>query len=301
MRFQWRYHGESLALGRFLQHEGFSRIQLKRLKYQGGFVFVNKKQRNLAFLVQDGDRILLQTAPEIVKDVVVPTPFPLDIVYEDAYLLVVNKPAGVASIPDPLRGNDSMANYVKAHLLAEHAESAAVHVVTRLDRDTSGLMLFAKHGFVHSLLDRQLHSTRLQKTYLAVATNKTPMPPHGWLMLPIGHDPDFYMRRKVVANGKRSITEYQVLAQNSAGLVAQVALHTGRTHQIRVHFAGVGHPLYGDDLYGGPMRGITRQALHCWKLALWHPFLQRTLELTAAVPSDMVSLCDMLELPIDRA
>ncbi|WP_179394327.1 RluA family pseudouridine synthase [Lacticaseibacillus absianus] len=290
MRFEWTYEGPPLKLQNFLQRQGLSRAQLKKLKFHGGFVFVNRRQRNTAFRLQSGDQVLLQLAPEVPVDTVVPYRAPLAVVYEDDYLLVVNKPAGVASIPDAAKGNDSMANIVKAYLQDTHAESAAIHVVTRLDRDTSGLMLFAKHGFVHSLLDRQLHSDDLAKQYLAILTNSQPLPPHGWVVLRIGRTAEFYMKRGVTPTGKRSVTEYQLVAQSPQAALARVTLHTGRTHQIRVHLAALGHPLYGDDLYGGPMVGIARQALHCASLRFWHPLLHRDIHLRAPLPEDMVSL-----------
>nr|WP_241865036.1 RluA family pseudouridine synthase [Lacticaseibacillus kribbianus] len=277
-----------------MKAQGLSSIQLKRMKYRNGFVFVNHRQRTTDFRLRPGDVVRIQLAPEVPVDTVVPTPGPLDIVYEDPYLLVVNKPAGVASIPDAAKGNDSMANFVKAYLQASGAESATIHVVTRLDRDTSGLMLFAKHGFVHSLLDRQLHSKDLIKHYLAVVQGAAALPPHGWLVLPIGRTQEFYMKRGVVVGGKPSVTEYRVLDRTDRAATVLVALHTGRTHQIRVHFAAIGHPLCGDNLYGGDRTLIGRQALHCATLDFWHPLLHTKLHLTAALPSDMVSLGDKL-------
>ncbi len=150
--------GTAAQIGGFLKQQGFSRAQLKKLRYQGGFIFVNKRQRHTAYPLRNGDRILVQTAPEQAAASVVPYEHEFPICYEDDDYLVVNKPAGVASIPAVGRRNDSMANMVKAYLIKTHAESQAVHVVTRLDRDTSGLMVFAKHSLAHSLLDRQLHS-----------------------------------------------------------------------------------------------------------------------------------------------
>ncbi|WP_461226927.1 RluA family pseudouridine synthase [Lacticaseibacillus suihuaensis] len=294
MRFKWTYTGAArIKLGSFLKAQGLSSIQLKRMKYRKGYVFVNHRQRTTDFRLRPGDVVLVQLAPEVPVDTVVPTPGTLDIVYEDPYLLVVNKPAGVASIPDAAKGNDSMANFVKAYLATSGAESTAIHVVTRLDRDTSGLMLFAKHGFVHSLLDRQLHSRDLVKRYLAFVQGAA-LAPHGWLVLPIGRTQEFYMKRGVVLGGKPSVTEYRRLARSGQASLVLVTLHTGRTHQIRVHFAAIGHPLFGDDLYGGSQRLIGRQALHCATLDLWHPVLHTKLHLTAALPSDMVSLGDKL-------
>lgn len=296
MRFKWIYQGPRVSLQTFLRRQGFSLAQLKQLKFHGGFVFVNKRQRNTAFTLRPGDVVFLQTAPEAAADAVVPYPAPLTIAYEDEYLLVVAKPAGVPSIPDVGKSPDTMANRVKAYLIQTHAESTAIHVVTRLDRDTSGLMLFAKSGLIHSMLDAQLHTDNLQKEYLALVSGTGKLPRHGWLVLPIGHGREFYMKRAVVPTGKHSVTEFETLQQNEQGSLVRVQLHTGRTHQIRVHFAAIGHPLFGDELYGGPPAGLNRQALHCAHLHFWHPILKKPIELTAALPKDMLSLENELGL-----
>ncbi|WP_203623254.1 MULTISPECIES: RluA family pseudouridine synthase [unclassified Lacticaseibacillus] len=299
MRFKWTYQGPRVSLQTFLRRQGFSLAQLKQLKFHGGFVFVNKRQRNTAFSLRPGDVVFLQTAPEVAADAVVPYAAPLAIVYEDEYLLVVDKPAGVPSIPDVGKSPDTMANRVKAYLLKTHAESAAIHVVTRLDRDTSGLMLFAKSGLIHSLLDAQLHTDDLQKEYLALVAGAGKLPQHGWLVLRIGQGQEFYMKRAVTPAGKRSVTEFETLVQNGRASLVRVQLHTGRTHQIRVHFAAIGHPLFGDTLYGGPAAGLNRQALHCAHLHFWHPILKKPLELTAPLPNDMLSLENELGLALN--
>ncbi|KRM72316.1 RluA family pseudouridine synthase [Lacticaseibacillus brantae] len=296
MRFEWTYlDATPLKLQNFLRQQGFSRAQLTKLKFHGGSVFVNSRQRNTAFVLHKNDRILLELAPEVPADAVVPFDAPIEIAFEDEHYLIVNKPAGVASIPDAAKGDDTMANRVKAYLIQTKAESTAIHVVTRLDRDTSGLMMFAKHGYAHSLVDRQLHSTRFIKRYLALIPLARPIPPHGWLMLPIGPSRDFYMKRAVNLAGKASVTEYQLERQTDDFGLVRVTLHTGRTHQIRVHFAAIGHPLIGDDLYGGELL-LNRQALHCAELAFYHPFRHETIALTAPLPPDMRALAQQLYL-----
>lgn len=296
MRFEWQYEGPPLKLAVFLKQQGFSRAQLKKLRYQGGFVFVNKRQRHTAYPVRSGDRILVQTAPEHAADSVVPYSHDLAISYEDDDYLIVNKPAGVASIPAVGRQNNSMANMVKAYLIKTKAESQAVHVVTRLDRDTSGLMVFAKHGLAHSLLDQQLHSQDFVKQYVAIVTAQTPLATHGWIVLPIGVSDGFYMRRVVTDTGKASVTEYRTLDQNKAGAMMLVTLHTGRTHQIRVHFAAIGHALYGDGLYSPDTHGFNRQALHCAHLRFWQPLKHKLIDLHAPLPADMATLAAKLKL-----
>lgn len=295
MLLKWIYRGQPVRLQKFLVHEGLSMAQLTRLKFHGGAVYVNHKQRKTAFVIRSGDVVRVVMAPEIPADSVVATPGDIDIVYEDRDLLVVNKPAGTASIPAANKADDSMANFVKYYLQQSGAESTSIHVVTRLDRDTSGLMIFAKHSFAHTLMDRQLHTKTLDKQYLAVSSGAVPLMQHGWFIMRLGLSDDFYMRRAVVPGGKKSVTEYRTLAQNGSYALTRVFLHTGRTHQIRVHFASVGRPLVGDSLYGGEMR-MQRQALHCSDLFITQPFTGEQLHLQAPLTADMAQLVDELGL-----
>ena len=296
MLLKWHYHGEPVRLQKFLLKDGgMSMMALTRLKHHGGAVYVNHRQRNSAYTLHDGDVVRALMAPEVPADSVVAMPGPLDIIYEDRDILVVNKPAGVASIPAVNKKSASMANYVKYYLQQSGAESTAIHVVTRLDRDTSGLMLFAKHSFAHTLLGRQLHTQSMDKQYLALSVGQVPLTAHGWLMMPIGLSSEFYMRRAARPDGKPSVTEYRTLSQNAPYALTRVYLHTGRTHQIRVHFAAIGRPLVGDSLYGGEML-MARQALHCADLFMKQPFSGEQLHLHAPLPADMAQVCQQLNL-----
>lgn len=288
MDFKWDYQGPRQSLQKFLRQEGFSLTLMSKMKYHGGMVFVNHRQRNTTYQIRRGDAVFLRLPPEHPADSVVATPGPIDVVFEDRDLLIVNKPAGTASIPAANRQPDSMANFVKYYLQTTGVESTAVHVVTRLDRDTSGLMIFAKHSMAHSLLDRQLHSPSMRKEYLAISSGDEPLAAHGWMIMRLGLSDEFYMRRAVTPAGKKSVTEYWTLAQSGRFALSRVLLHTGRTHQIRVHFAAINRPLVGDELYGGGA-GVGRQALHCAALTLRHPYTGVTLRLTAPMPADMRS------------
>ncbi|WP_225420744.1 RluA family pseudouridine synthase [Lacticaseibacillus porcinae] len=298
MKLTWTYQDVApIKLYTFLRQIGMARMQIKKAKFHGGEFFVNAESVHTNYVVHQGDEVDMVLAPDKVSDQVIPYPAPLDIVYEDRDYLVVNKPAGIASIPDVAKSPDTMANRVKAYLIATHAESTAIHVVTRLDRDTSGLMLFAKHSLAHSVIDSLLHTDNMQKHYLALVSGHKALPPHGWLVLRLGRTTDFYMHRGVVADGKVSVTEYRTLADTDEAKLVRVRLHTGRTHQIRAHFAAIGHPLYGDDLYGGPaVPELDHQALHCAQLDFWQPLTQQMIHLQAPLPDDMQQLATRLQL-----
>ena len=294
--FKWVYRQgdftapHPLTLQQFLQARGFSKSQIARLKFSGGQIFVNQRQRHTDYRLHDQDLIRVFLPPETASPSLVPSTLPLTIVYEDRLFLVVNKPAGVPSIPSRQHPKATMANRVKGYLMAQQQAEVAVHLVTRLDMDTSGLMIFAKNGYGHSLLAQQGVTQQLKKTYLAI------IPGHlqrsaGLIDLPIRRERPHRMKRIVNEAGKSSQTRYQVLAETKQASLVQLQLLTGRTHQIRVHLAALGHPLYGDELYAGPgHEGIKRQALHCCALQFYQPFQQRAIQLQAALPLDMQKL-----------
>ena len=188
--------------------------------------------------------------------------------------MVLNKPFGIASIPSAIHSN-SLANFVKGYYVKQGYENQQVHIVTRLDKDTSGVMLFAKHGYAHARLDKQLQAKTIQKRYYALVKGSGKLDPVGEIIAPIARDEESIITRKVAKGGKYAHTSYQVVQSFGDIHLVDIQLHTGRTHQIRVHFSHIGFPLFGDDLYGGSLEdGIKRQALHCHRLSYYHPFLE---------------------------
>ncbi|SPX69717.1 pseudouridylate synthase [Lactiplantibacillus plantarum subsp. plantarum] len=227
------------------------------------------------------------TPAEIGNDHLGVSTLPIDILYEDRDYLIVNKPAGVASVPAHALPDNTLANRVKGYYQAAHYDNEVVHITTRLDRDTSGIVLFAKHHFAHSIIDHQLKAHAMRKMYLAVVSGELTTD-HGWLDAPIGRAADSFIKRTTRPDGKPSLTEYWVVKRLRNMTVVRVRLHTGRTHQIRVHFAASGHPLIGDALYGGPRDPwIQRQALHCMQLEFDDPFISQTLTTFAPLPADL--------------
>lgn len=279
-------------LREFLKAQGISKGLLAKIKFQGGKIFVNGKIENVLYPVAIGDRIKVEIPAEAPHETVFLDDQPLAILYEDAHFLVVDKPANVASIPSQYHPNGTMANRVKNYYVKNHYENQVIHIVTRLDRDTTGIMLLAKHGFAHSLLDQELRQKKVEKIYTAYVSGQVEeLAEHGEISGNIARDLTSLLKRTVVSvGGKEALTEYWVEKRNHQFAKVKIQLHTGRTHQIRVHFAHLGCPLVGDELYGGSTESLTRQGLHCGALTFWHPFKQELLTIESPLPQDLQDL-----------
>lgn len=298
MQFQYIYEkttGQQLKY--FLKEQGISKGLLAKIKFQGGQIAVNGQIENVLYQLKVQDVVQITIPDEGEHETVLLDETPIDIVYEDAHLLVVNKPANVASIPAQYHPNGTMANRVKAYYKQQNYANQVIHVVTRLDRDTSGLMVFAKHGFAHAKLDVQLRNKQFVKRYQALVTgNIAQLQNHALIDLPIARDYDSLLKRKIDDSGKQAKTEYWLEKRNQELALVDIQLHTGRTHQIRVHFAAIGCPLRGDELYGGLVdETMNRQALHCYELQFTHPFTQKALHFTQALPQDMADLAQTIK------
>ena len=298
MQFQYIYEktaGQQLKY--FLKEQGISKGLLAKIKFQGGQIAVNGRIENVLYQLKAQDIVQITIPDEGEHETVLLDETPIDIVYEDAHLLVVNKPANVASIPAQYHPNGTMANRVKAYYKRQNYSNHVIHVVTRLDRDTSGLMVFAKHGFAHAKLDVQLRNKQFVKRYQALVTGEiAQLQNHALIDLPIARDYDSLLKRKIDDSGKQAKTEYWLEKQNQELALVDIQLHTGRTHQIRVHFAAIGCPLRGDELYGGLVdETMNRQALHCYELQFTHPFTQEALHFTQALPQDMADLAQTIK------
>ncbi|MGX7024075.1 RluA family pseudouridine synthase [Vagococcus hydrophili] len=289
MEFTWCVDTESMKLKSFLKEQGVSRKLLAKVKFQGGTLYVNNEVRNALFEVSKGDKVSMIVPDEGEHETLLPDDSGIDVVYEDEHILVVNKPSGVASIPAQYHPKGTMANRVKHHYNKNNYVNRVVHVVTRLDRDTTGLMLFAKHGFAHAMLDKQLRSGDLKKYYTAlVSGNIEQLKESDRIDLPIGRDVTSIVKRQVIETGQKAVTDYWLEKKTKQVALIRIQLHTGRTHQIRVHFSAIGCPLLGDSMYDGNMDlGIDRQALHCTRLEMKHPFTGEPLILEQHLPNDM--------------
>jgi 23S rRNA pseudouridine1911/1915/1917 synthase len=239
-----------------------------------------------------GERFVVAPLPDPRAAPFAPQPIPLAIVYEDTTLIVIDKPAGLVVHPGSGNWDGTLANALLHHApaLAGVARAGIVH---RLDKDTSGLLVVAKTETAQTDLVRQLQARSVRREYLAIATGDIAR--SGTVDAPIGRHPRKRTSMAVVRGGKPAITRYDVRERFGECTLLACRLETGRTHQIRVHLASLGHPLVGDPAYGR-RRGIAfpRQALHAWRLALVHPATRRPMQWEAPLPADFAALLTTL-------
>jgi 23S rRNA pseudouridine1911/1915/1917 synthase len=255
-------------------------------------VVVNKEITTRDATVKSGDRLRCAMFPEEPYGVE-PEMLPLDVLYEDDHLIVVNKAAGMKVHPNDTQETDSLMNALAFHYQMQGLQ-IKVRQLHRLDQDTSGAILFPKHGIAQKLLDAMLNERTITREYWAVVQGVIKQK-QGVIDEPIGRDRNHATRRRVSKTGKPAKTEFAVLERYQGATLVKAKLHTGRTHQIRVHFAHLQHPLLGDDLYGGDTSQIGRQALHAQSLRFTHPITQEQLEIEAPLPDDFAGLVAKLE------
>lgn len=291
-RFMLKWKIEAMDVGKtvkeFLKEQKISKTALTDIKFHGGKITVNEQEVNVRYPLQINDGLTILFPEEEPSMGLIPERISLDIVYEDDYVLVINKPQGMSTIPSREHPNGSLANGLIGYFQSIQLQ-ATIHIVTRLDRDTSGLVLVAKHRHVHHLLSQQQKSGLIKRTYMAfVEGNFETM--SGSIEEPIGRKDTSIIEREVRRNGQYALTHYRVIQQFPSFTWLELQLATGRTHQIRVHLSYIGHPLLGDDLYGGSMEKMNRQALHCKQLVFKHPFSNETLQFSSELPDDMKRL-----------
>lgn len=286
-KFTWKYRGNApIKLRTFIMGYGVTRTLLKKIKYHGGHTLVNGVPSLVNRKLAQNDVVTVILPPEPENDQVPASILPIHIIFEDEHFLVVNKPAGVASVPAHNRANNSLVNRVKGYYQRQHYANQKIHIVTRLDKDTSGLVIFAKHHLAHSVLDKQLKDHQIKKNYLAIVEGVFSTD-HFEIDLPIQRVAGSLVMRQVGDPGKMSITEAWTKRRLVAHTLLDLRIHTGRTHQIRVHMKAIGHPLVGDWLYNPEDRSFPRQALHCARLRFFNPFCGRFVNCTAPLPDDM--------------
>lgn len=277
-----------ITIKEFLKSQSISKAALTDIKFNGGKILVNGREENVRYFLKSGDQLFVLFPPELPSSGLIPEKIPLSIVFEDEYILIVQKESGMNTIPSREHPTSSLANALFGYY-QNHGIKATTHIVTRLDRDTSGLVLIAKHRHIHHLLSEQQKAGDVKRKYIAFVEGEM-SPLSDTINEPIGRCSDSIIKREVREDGQTAITHYRVLGQNEYFSIVELTLETGRTHQIRVHLAHKGHPLLGDDLYGGKRNDMDRQALHCFFIQFTHPITKQMMAFTIDLPDDMKRL-----------
>ena len=288
IRFGWcvTHEQDGMLLREFLRDEKqISKRALADIKFAGGKLTVNGEEVTVRKQLSSGDKVVVLFPPEEPSEAIVPEQLPLSIIYEDEHVLVINKEANMATIPSRDHPTKTLAHAV-LHYYQKQNWQATFHAINRLDKDTSGLLLVAKHRYAHEMFSRCQKNGQLERRYLAIAHGELGCD-SGVIDAPVARKNDSIIERTICSSGQYAITYYEVRERLHGGTVVDVRLETGRTHQIRIHFSHLGHPLLGDSLYGGKRTDIERQALHSYKLRFYHPFLGKEMSFSAPLPDDM--------------
>jgi 23S rRNA pseudouridine1911/1915/1917 synthase len=262
-----------------------------------GHVTVGGAPAKKASVTLDSDDLVVVTIPPPEPTQLVAEEMQLSIVFEDADLLVIDKPPGLAVHPSPGHSSHTLVNGIMAHCtdLSGIGGELRPGIVHRLDKDTSGLIIVAKNDAAHTSLADQLKDRKVKKTYIALVEGHV-TPPEGLIDGPIGRDPHHRKRMAVVRGGRDARTGYRVLKEIGGRTLLEVQPETGRTHQIRVHLASLNHPIVGDFLYGRRREStLSRQFLHAQRLTFKHPRTGEQLELETPLAGDLTSYLEELE------
>ncbi len=271
----------------FLRKHGYSKHLIIHLKTTVMGISIGGVQVYITHVLAEGETLEIHLEEPESSLNIVPTPMNLDIVYEDEDLLVINKPAGLPIHPSQGHYDTTLANGI-AWYFQQKGEPFVYRAVNRLDRDTTGLLILARHGLSAAILSEMVRNREIHRQYLAIASGKTEE--SGTIIAPLARVDGSTIERCVdFEHGEFACTHYKRLFYNPHQHCSLISLklETGRTHQIRVHMKHLGHPLLGDFLYNPDYRLIHRQSLHSWRLEFRHPLTKKVLTLEAPLPDDM--------------
>ena len=281
-----------LPVSHFLKQKGFSSQNLVQLKKAPSAVLANGVPCFMNHMLQPGDTLTLWIREVRSSEKIPPVDLPLNIVYEDEDLMVINKPAGMPIHPSMNNYYNSMANAL-AYYFEQQNCPFVFRCINRLDRDTSGLTIVAKHyvsaGMLSTMIANKVASG-IMREYLAIVKGSV-QPSEGTITAPLGRKEGSIIERTVdFEKGESAVTHYRVLDEKNGHSLVSLILETGRTHQIRIHMKYLGYPLIGDYLYNPDIEQIQRQALHAWKLSFVHPITGEEMQFTAPLPEDMAKV-----------
>lgn len=277
-------HGLSIA--QFLKKKGYSAANLTDLKKIPESILVNGKREYMIFRLSAGDILTVHIVENRSSPKIPPVEHPLDIVYEDEDLMVINKQADMPIHPSMSNYTNSLGNAVAWYFYQQNCPFV-FRCINRLDHNTSGLTIVAKHMVSGSILSTMVKKREIHREYLGIVRGKV-QPPSGTITAPLGRKPGSIIERTIdFENGESAITHYSVVGEKNGHSLVRLHLETGRTHQIRIHMKYLGFPLIGDSLYNPDMELISRQALHSAKLVFPHPITGERMEFLSPLPEDM--------------
>lgn len=288
--FTYPIHHEmaGMTIQSFLKQQQYSSQVITHLKRTPDGICRNSVWARVHEVLQSGDLLTISIVEETSSEHIVPVPLPFPIVYEDKDLLVINKPSGMPIHPSQGNYENTLAN-AAAYYFASQNIPFTYRCINRLDRDTTGLLIIAKHMYSASLLSNMVARREIHREYLAAATGL--VEESGMIEAPIGRANGSTIERCVdFAHGDYACTHFHRLAYQNGYSLVSLKLETGRTHQIRVHMKYIGHPLPGDFLYHPEDHCIDRQALHSYRLSFIHPITKQSLTFTAPLPEDMQAI-----------
>lgn len=282
---------QGFSIKDYLKNKGFSSQNIVQLKKMPESVSVNRSPVYFTHSLNKGDSLTIRITENASSEKIAPIRLPLDIIYEDEDLLVINKPAGMSIHPSLNNYENSLANAL-AYYFASQNIPFTFRCINRLDKETSGLTIIAKHMVSAGMLSGMVADKKnggIMREYLAIVKG-TPSPAQGIINAPIARKEGSILEREVAETGETAITHYTLLKTQNGHSLISLILETGRTHQIRVHMKYLGYPLIGDFLYNPDMTHIGRQALHSHRLQFIHPITGKCMEFTAPLPQDMAQL-----------
>lgn len=249
-------------------------------------IFVNDFPVPINFKINSGDNLVIkENFVEDSSNIVSNSEINLDILFEDDYFLIVDKPAGIAVHPSILHYSDSLCNGVK-YYFEKIGLKKKIRPINRLDKDTSGIVIFAKNEYIQECLVRQMSSNTFKKKYIAILLGILEKD-FGTITAPIARKDDSIIERCIDENGEKAISHFKVIKRFDNLTQVEYTLETGRTHQLRVHSSFIGHPILGDSLYGKKSNLISRQALHAYEISFVHPITKREVIIFSRLPLDM--------------
>ncbi len=284
------YNREGSNLEDFLETQQISGRLFRKL-YKEKMILVNGKFQRKGLILQKGDKITLLMADETEN--IEPEEMNLDIVYEDYDLLILNKQPNIVVHPTKSHQSNTLSNGIAFYFKKNNIKKK-IRFVNRLDMDTTGLLIIAKNSYAHQQMALQFEDNTVEKKYLAIVSGIIEKD-EGTIDLPIGREEDRSVKKTVTESGQDARTSYRIVERYKNATLVEVQIHTGRSHQIRVHMEHLGHPIIGDSLYFEKSELISRQALHSYYLKAIHPRTKKPIEFKAPLPYDMINLINLMK------